>query len=97
MKEFEEENLAMGPLFMVLGVSTFFVVAVIFALTGLYNAERQSLEDTWAGAKVADTQANEAEQAERLGTYAVLDEASGKLRIPIERAMELTVKERSEG
>ena len=97
MQEFEEENLAMGPLFMILGVSTFFVVAVILALTGLYNAERQSLESTWANTKLEDSEANKAEQAERLSTYAVLDKEAGKLRIPIDRAMELVVKERSQG
>lgn len=96
MQEFEEENIRMGPLFTTVGIGTFFVIAVIFVLTGLHSAMEQDLVDKWSGADVSDRQANEAEQTERLGTYGFMDKAAGRVRVPIERAKELVLKERSQ-
>jgi hypothetical protein len=95
MHDFEEENISMGPLFMTVGVGTFFVIAVIFALTGLNETLQQDMVDQWASVKTPDTAAYEAEQAENLARYAVIDQDKGKVQIPVERAMELVIQERT--
>jgi len=97
MHDFEEENLSVGPLFMIVGVGTLFVIAVIFALTGLQKTMQQSLEEEWAGATVPDVEANSAEQAARLQTYGMIDQDKGQVRIPVDQAMKLVLKERGEG
>ena len=88
---FEKENIPMGPLFMVLGVTAFFTAAIVFALTGFYQAELHHHEANWAGMTMPDSDANIAMQNERLSTYAKLED--GKVQIPIERAMELVISE----
>jgi hypothetical protein len=39
--------------------------------------------------------ANEAVHAERLTTYKAIDKETGHFQVPVERAMELVIKERS--
>jgi hypothetical protein len=97
MHDFEEENISIGPLFMTVGVGTLFVIAVIFALTGLQKTMKQSLEAEWAGAAVLDVETNSAEQAERLGTYGMINKDKGQFRIPVDQAMKLVLEERGEG
>jgi len=96
MNEFEEENIRIGPLFATVGAGTFFVVAIIFALTGLHETMQQSITDEWASKTVPDAAANATEQAERLGTYGVVDAKKGRVRVPIDRAMKLILEERSQ-
>lgn len=88
---FEKENVPMGPLFMVLGVTVFFTAAIVLALTGLYQAELNYRIDKWGAEPNAETVAHDAEQNERLTTYAKLE--NDLVQIPIERAMELVLAE----
>ena len=96
MNEFEEENIRIGPLFATVGAGTFFVIAVIFALTGLHETMQQSLADQWASKVVPDAEANATEQVERLSTYGVVDAKKGRVRVPIDRAMKLVLEERAQ-
>jgi len=74
-----------------LGVFALFVVAVVVARVG---DPGPAAEDA---ARVQERRSALAElrkkDAERLNTYAVLDRAGDSFQIPIERAMELVVKE----
>jgi hypothetical protein len=89
----EKENLAIGPLFAVTGVSFFFVLAVVLALTGLHKFEKERLEDAFNAKIPADALQVRTEQHELVEGYAK-DEA-GKVRIPVEQAMELVLEERA--
>ena len=92
MQEFEEENVPTGALFMTLGVTAFFTVAIILGLTGLYEGLETYHADKWAGVVPADTQSYQAEQASTLSEYQKAEDDS--LRIPIDRSMELVLQER---
>lgn len=94
MHDFEEENISIGPLFMIIGVGTLFVIAVIFALTGLQNSMEQSLEAEWAEVQAPDVAQNAEEQAARLETAGWIDKDKGQVRLPVERAMQLVLEER---
>ena len=91
----EKENLAIGPLFMVMGIATFFVVAVIFVLTGMHDAEKAALIAEHQAVRAADAVANDAMHAARLEGYEITDKEAGKVRIPINRAMEIVASERA--
>jgi hypothetical protein len=90
MESFENENLAIGPLFMVTGVMTFLVVAIIFVLTGMHDADEAALIDMHEAKRPTASLENDARQTERLENYSKTDDV---YQIPIERAMELVVDE----
>ncbi len=94
MKDFEEENIPIGPLSMIVGVATCFVIVVIFVLTGLESSIRQGRLDAFAREAAVKAEASAAIRAERTSTYGVLDNETGKVQIPVERAMELVTEER---
>jgi hypothetical protein len=95
METIENENLAIGPLFVATGVCTFVVIASFFFLDGMMNAERDALIQDFQEQRPAAAMANEAVHAERLTTYKAIDKETGHFQVPVERAMELVIKERS--
>ena len=86
----EPENLAIGPLFAVTGLSTFFVLAVVLALTGLHDSMERSLKIGFNAEIPQDALELEAEQAELVEGYSKDDK--GQVRIPVERAMEMVLE-----
>jgi hypothetical protein len=95
METIENENLAIGPLFVAVGVCTFFVVASFFVLDGLMTSERDSLIQDFQEKSPADRLENDALQTQRLNSYEAIDKEKGQYQIPVDRAMELILKERS--
>jgi hypothetical protein len=91
----EKENLAIGPLFAVSGISFFFVVAVIFALTGLHDFEERRLKAAFNAELPDDTVRVEAEQKAMVEDYS--KDADGNVRIPVEAAMDMVLEERKDG
>lgn len=92
MQEFEEENVPTGALFMTLGVTAFFTLAIILGLTGLYEGSLKHYTDAWGDVSPPDVVEYRTEQAETLGNYA---KGEGEaVRVPIERAKELVLEGR---
>ncbi len=91
----EPENLAIGPLFAVTGVSTFFVLAVVFALTGLHDSMERDIKASFNAEMPADTLELEAEQKDMVESYSTGED--GRVRIPVEDAMEMVLEERKDG
>lgn len=92
MQEFEEENVPTGALFMTLGVTAFFTVAIILGLTGLYEGLETYHAGKWAAVVPADTQSYQTEQATTLSEYQKGED--DVIRIPIDRAMDLVLQDR---
>lgn len=91
----EQESLNIGALFMVTGISTFFVLAVILGLTGLHDAVERDLKAGFNAKIPADVLEHEAGQQELLESYA--QDEDGSVRIPVDRAMEMVLEERQDG
>jgi len=91
----EPENLAIGPLFAVTGLTFFGVLAVVLALTGLHDHVERDLKAGFNAQLPEDTMTLEAEQAEMVETYS--KDEDGKVRIPVEKAMEMVLEERQDG
>jgi len=69
---------------------------VVIALVAYYGrAARQEYEAKVVGRPVDALVRQQAEQASRIGTYRWLDQEQGKVAVPIERAMEIVVRERA--
>lgn len=93
MQEFEEENVPIGPLFMTLGVTAFFTLAIIFGLTGLYEGLSTYYQNQGSANLPNDVVEYHQESAAQLNTY---QKGDGELvRIPIERAMDLVLEART--
>jgi len=92
MKEFEEENVPIGALFMTLGVTTFFTIAIILGLTGLYEGSHTYYSDEWGNIDPEDVEQYREEQHEGLTTYSKGE--GDVVRVPIDRAIELVLEER---
>jgi hypothetical protein len=93
MQEFEEENVPIGPLFMTLGVTAFFTLAIIFGLTGLYEGLSTHYQDEWAAQQPQDVVDYHEQTEAQLTTYQKGD--GDVVRIPVERAMDLVLEARS--
>ncbi|MDF1799744.1 MAG: hypothetical protein P1V81_11250 [Planctomycetota bacterium] len=91
----EKENLAIGPLFTVSGITVFFVIAIILALTGLNDFEQRRLKAGFNAKLPADTLRVEAEQKALVEDYS--KDADGNVRIPVEAAMDMILEERKDG
>jgi hypothetical protein len=79
-------------------IGSILLVVIVVALEALFGHVVQAE----AQRKVVEVQSNElrqhtAQQLERLNGYRVLDASTGRVGIPIERAMELLVQESAPG
>ncbi len=91
----EPENLAIGPLFAVTGVATFFVLAVILALTSLHDSVERDIKASFNAELPTDTLELGAEQRDMVESYSAGE--GGKVRIPVEDAMEMVLEEQKDG
>ena len=91
----EQENLAIGPLFAITGLSFFFVLAIVLALTGLHDTVERDLKASFNAQVPEDALRLEAEQQELVESYSMGED--GTVRIPVERAMEMVLEERQDG
>lgn len=76
--------------------TAFLVVFLILALTGWYQSMQSGEESRKSGAP-ATLQAYKADQGDKLNGYGWVDQSKNKARIPVERAMDLTLREIAAG
>ena len=93
----EERREIDTPLTVVVGlVGAILVFVLVVALQALFQrVERGELERKVVAAPAQELEALRAEQLEALSEYRYVDRAKGIVAIPIERAMELEVRDRS--
>ncbi len=86
------------PMIVTIGlISTSLTVAMIFGVQALYyRGLSQENERKVIAVTAADSDSRVAEQKAQLTRYAWLDRDQGKVAVPIERAMNLVVKELKE-
>ncbi|MFT4709665.1 MAG: hypothetical protein ACI8Q9_000788 [Planctomycetota bacterium] len=94
MENTENENLAIGPLFMTTFVLTGVVVTCFFALTGLKNYTERNLIQAFQEQRPQAALENDAAQAARLDGYAAIDKETGRYQIPVDKAMDLIIEQR---
>ena len=94
MEHTENENLAIGPLFMTTFVLTGIVITCFFLLTGLKDSTERNLIQAFQEQRPAASLENDATQAGRLDTYATIDKEAGQYQIPVDKAMDLIIEQR---
>lgn len=94
----ENEGLNTPKIALTGAVFVLFVAALIMALTALYMKVSRDEEDRKVTAQAPRVYTNLViEQQTVLNTYGWVDGKKGVVRIPIDRAMELTVRDLSRG
>lgn len=94
MEHTENENLAIGPLFMSTFVLTGIVITSFFVLTGLKDSTERKLLQAFQEKRPQAALENDASQAARLNEYATIDKEAGQYQIPVDKAMDLVIEER---
>ena len=94
MEHTENENLAIGPLFMTTFVLTGIVVTCFFVLTGLKDRTERNLLQAFQEQRPEAALENDAAQAARLNDYGTIDKEAGQYQIPIDKAMDLVIEQR---
>ena len=89
----ENEGLNTAKIALTSAVFVLFVVALIMALSALYMKVSQDEEDRKLAAPPREYTNLVIEQQSELNDYGWVDNKKGIVRIPIDRAMELTVRD----
>ncbi len=92
MKEGGDPNTPMTVVVGLVGAILVFV-AIVFLQALFHRAEEAELARKVTGAPAAEAEGLRAEQTARLNGYRVVDPGKGIVAIPIDRAMELVVRE----
>jgi hypothetical protein len=89
----KRRELDMTATFVVAIVGALLVIAIIVALQALYyRTEEQLFEETYAK-PVLQVRKVQDEQLQLLTSYSLPDREKGRIRIPIDRAMEIVARE----
>jgi hypothetical protein len=91
---YEKRDVSVGKILVISMVGLVFIVLAIIVMMDYFVTTRESLiNEMVLSPESATIRELRAREAEELGSYKLLDSASGRYRIPIDRAIELTSDE----
>jgi len=86
------------PLFLLTGIAALTVVILVALVTAYFNhVEEGAVQDKVLAPAAESLVSLHQREDKQLYTYQVLDRAKGTVQLPIDRAMELVIKESGEG
>jgi hypothetical protein len=89
----KRRELDMTATFVVALVGTLLVIAIVVALQALYYRTEEKLYDEAYAKPVLQVRKVKDEQLQLLASYSLPDRDKGRIRIPIDRAMEIVARE----